>query len=407
MEFTRTHSELPNQPIVQCSDVDECETVGICSQTCINRLGSYKCDCVDGYQKVRSMGDPYYAFFKLSIHIYFDGSRTRQQGDARRERGDRVWYLLTRQTCASSTWTGRVLKTKFGQFCIGLDWQVEFQKKLFWIGLVWQVEHGANSEHKHPIVVRPRLRLQKRNTLLVRPNFNFNWVEMTNFQVGCDGGEDLLDISCWRAEVCSCHQRPPSTMTLSTMTLSIVTLSTMTLSTMTLSTMTPISSPWCPGQLWSRRGWSLQMALQLTGYCRLIPHHLDLPIDKWHHMPSSIYDCHWDNFDCYHTMKVHFHLYWTDTGTNTISVSDYQVQIWTTIDDVKTILSQAMRNQMDPNHGDADGDVDESKLKRWWWIPAWQCSSSGWTTGYLGVRQPRGTKGDYASPWKRVGRCFF
>ena len=136
-----------------------------------------------------------------------------------------------------------------------------------------QVEHGANFEHKHSILVRPRLRLQKRNTLLVRPNFNFNWVVTTNFQVGCDGGEDLLDISCWRAEVCSCHQRPPSTMTLSTMTLSIV-----TLSTMTLSTMTPISSPWCPGQLWSRRGWSLQMALQLTGYCRLIPHHLDLPM---------------------------------------------------------------------------------------------------------------------------------
>ena len=34
-------------------DVDECAAVGICSQTCINRLGSYKCDCIDGYQKVR------------------------------------------------------------------------------------------------------------------------------------------------------------------------------------------------------------------------------------------------------------------------------------------------------------------------------------------------------------------
>ena len=33
-------------------DVDECAAVGICSQTCINRLGSYKCDCIDGYQKV-------------------------------------------------------------------------------------------------------------------------------------------------------------------------------------------------------------------------------------------------------------------------------------------------------------------------------------------------------------------
>ena len=33
--------------------MDECAAVGICSQTCINRLGSYKCDCIDGYQKVR------------------------------------------------------------------------------------------------------------------------------------------------------------------------------------------------------------------------------------------------------------------------------------------------------------------------------------------------------------------
>jgi len=40
----------------ECRDVDECATVGICSQTCINRLGSYKCDCVDGYQKDPATG---------------------------------------------------------------------------------------------------------------------------------------------------------------------------------------------------------------------------------------------------------------------------------------------------------------------------------------------------------------
>ena len=31
-------------------DVDECEMEGTCSQTCINTVGSYKCECALGYQ---------------------------------------------------------------------------------------------------------------------------------------------------------------------------------------------------------------------------------------------------------------------------------------------------------------------------------------------------------------------
>lgn len=31
------------------SDIDECETPGMCSQNCINEKGTFKCQCVDGY----------------------------------------------------------------------------------------------------------------------------------------------------------------------------------------------------------------------------------------------------------------------------------------------------------------------------------------------------------------------
>ena len=44
-------------------DVDECAAVGICSQTCINRLGSYKCDCIDGYQKVPEQHSIIYSLY--------------------------------------------------------------------------------------------------------------------------------------------------------------------------------------------------------------------------------------------------------------------------------------------------------------------------------------------------------
>ena len=35
-------------------DIDECKTPGTCSQVCINRMGGYKCDCVQGYEKVKN-----------------------------------------------------------------------------------------------------------------------------------------------------------------------------------------------------------------------------------------------------------------------------------------------------------------------------------------------------------------
>lgn len=33
-----------------CSDIDECEEAGICSQECVNTFGSYECTCWPGYQ---------------------------------------------------------------------------------------------------------------------------------------------------------------------------------------------------------------------------------------------------------------------------------------------------------------------------------------------------------------------
>ncbi|XP_053393753.1 low-density lipoprotein receptor-related protein 1-like isoform X2 [Mercenaria mercenaria] len=33
----------------QCKDIDECEDKHACSQICINTIGSYKCDCYEGY----------------------------------------------------------------------------------------------------------------------------------------------------------------------------------------------------------------------------------------------------------------------------------------------------------------------------------------------------------------------
>lgn len=32
------------------SDIDECANVDTCSQICINQIGSYKCQCEEGYQ---------------------------------------------------------------------------------------------------------------------------------------------------------------------------------------------------------------------------------------------------------------------------------------------------------------------------------------------------------------------
>ena len=37
-----------------CTDVNECETAGVCSQICTNTKGSYKCDCISGYELVKN-----------------------------------------------------------------------------------------------------------------------------------------------------------------------------------------------------------------------------------------------------------------------------------------------------------------------------------------------------------------
>ena len=35
-----------------CVDIDECEEdTGACSQSCINEIGGYKCECMDGYMR--------------------------------------------------------------------------------------------------------------------------------------------------------------------------------------------------------------------------------------------------------------------------------------------------------------------------------------------------------------------
>jgi hypothetical protein len=36
-----------------CADIDECDEPGSCSQVCLNLIGSFKCDCVEGYRKVK------------------------------------------------------------------------------------------------------------------------------------------------------------------------------------------------------------------------------------------------------------------------------------------------------------------------------------------------------------------
>ena len=147
------------------SDVDECETVGICSQTCINRLGSYKCDCVDGYQKVISMGDPYNVFSKSHPSPWFES----------------IFDIQDPATGRCKAQEGRpslIFAHKTDMRKLDLD-RLSFEN-FHRIGLFWQVEHGANFKRKHSIVMRPRLWLQKRQPILVRYNF-FSETFFSNF----------------------------------------------------------------------------------------------------------------------------------------------------------------------------------------------------------------------------------
>uniref|UniRef100_A0A3P9LSH3 EGF-like domain-containing protein n=1 Tax=Oryzias latipes TaxID=8090 RepID=A0A3P9LSH3_ORYLA len=53
----------------RCEDIDECAGPDTCSQTCINTMGSYKCECEEGYQvdpvtkACKSIGTIAYLFF--------------------------------------------------------------------------------------------------------------------------------------------------------------------------------------------------------------------------------------------------------------------------------------------------------------------------------------------------------
>uniref|UniRef100_A0A8C8DGT3 Low density lipoprotein receptor a n=1 Tax=Oryzias sinensis TaxID=183150 RepID=A0A8C8DGT3_9TELE len=53
----------------RCEDIDECASPDTCSQTCINTMGSYKCECEEGYQvdpvtkTCKSIGTIAYLFF--------------------------------------------------------------------------------------------------------------------------------------------------------------------------------------------------------------------------------------------------------------------------------------------------------------------------------------------------------
>lgn len=38
-------------PVCSLADIDECLIPGSCSQTCINQKGTFKCECLEGYQK--------------------------------------------------------------------------------------------------------------------------------------------------------------------------------------------------------------------------------------------------------------------------------------------------------------------------------------------------------------------
>ena len=194
----------------QCSDVDECATVGICSQTCINRLGSYKCDCVDGYQKVLKMGILWNVFppgqkCYIQHHIYFWLKKLRtvffHLGPSNRALQGKGWSAkpdVCSQDRHAQAWSWQV--TKFGKF--GQCWLSRLNMEPI-------LNTSTRSSCALDYDFKSGTLFWLVSTSSSSWNDNWWWKDKSSetiavFQVWCDGGEDLLSIPCWRAEVCSC-----------------------------------------------------------------------------------------------------------------------------------------------------------------------------------------------------------
>lgn len=46
----REYQALTFVPLFHHTDIDECANGDTCSQICVNQVGSYKCECAEGYQ---------------------------------------------------------------------------------------------------------------------------------------------------------------------------------------------------------------------------------------------------------------------------------------------------------------------------------------------------------------------
>ena len=142
------------------------------------------------------------------------------------------------------------------------------------------------------------------------------------------------------------------------------------------------------GQLWLRRGWWLQMGLQLTGSAsylkKLFTVHRSaqlLTIGDFQSTSSKLWSC--------------------SLSSPPRSTSTY---IGRTLEPTPS-LSQTTRSfslVTNTRIGNLGGHVDmlmeDKKTKQW---------QPGRSTSYLGVRQPWGTQSNFTSPRERVGGGFF
>lgn len=108
-----------------CTDFDECEDnkiTNFCSQKCINHVGSYSCDCYDGYELINSSC---HVKGESPILYYSTGNEIRAMNIRNKE-----YYP--------------VVETKSSSIIIGMDTWISKQK-LFYAGSTFQ-SHGSVSE---------------------------------------------------------------------------------------------------------------------------------------------------------------------------------------------------------------------------------------------------------------------